>query len=409
MRIAVVGAGPAGTMAAIRLARAGAAVTLFDSSHPREKPCGGGLTRRAVALVADVVNLAALAGVAVARARVETAASSTGTIVDSTAPLGATDPALLILSRRAFDGALLDAAVAAGARLVRERVLDVAATGSASAVTTALGVHRADALLGADGANSLVRRRLSARFSRDQLSIGAGFFAPARTSREITIRCLTAQPGYLWSFPRTDHLAVGICAPASGAASSADLSAQTRAWIDATGLARGRLDPYSWPIPTLRSRDFRRNRIAGPSWLLLGDAAGLVDPLTREGIYYALLSGVWAAEALLTGRRHCARDYETRVSDEVYPELRRASSLTDGFFRAEFSSLLVEALESSAPIRQVFRDLVTGSQPYRGLRRRLLRTREWGIAARALSVSLRPAKTIASSPSNGGAIQAGFR
>ena len=59
MRIGIIGAGPAGAMAAVRLARAGAAVSLFDPSHPREKPCGGGLTGRALALVADVIDISA--------------------------------------------------------------------------------------------------------------------------------------------------------------------------------------------------------------------------------------------------------------------------------------------------------------------------------------------------------------
>ena len=71
MRIAIIGAGPAGAMAAVRLARAGASVSLFDPSHPREKPCGGGLTGRALALVADVIDIGALAPVVITAASVE--------------------------------------------------------------------------------------------------------------------------------------------------------------------------------------------------------------------------------------------------------------------------------------------------------------------------------------------------
>ena len=71
MHIAIIGAGPAGAMAAVQLARAGASVTLFDPSHPREKPCGGGLTGRALALVADVIDIHALPAVVVNAATVE--------------------------------------------------------------------------------------------------------------------------------------------------------------------------------------------------------------------------------------------------------------------------------------------------------------------------------------------------
>src|SRR5437764_1144119 len=71
MSVAIVGAGPAGAMAAIRLAQAGEAVTLFDASHPREKPCGGGVTRRALELIADAVDVSALPAVAIESAVVE--------------------------------------------------------------------------------------------------------------------------------------------------------------------------------------------------------------------------------------------------------------------------------------------------------------------------------------------------
>ena len=65
MDVAVVGAGPAGTWAAERLARGGARVTIFDASHPREKPCGGGVTGRALDLVTDAIDTSAIQAVAV--------------------------------------------------------------------------------------------------------------------------------------------------------------------------------------------------------------------------------------------------------------------------------------------------------------------------------------------------------
>ena len=117
--------------------------------------------------------------------------------------------------------------------------------------------------------------------------------------------------------------------------------------------------------------------------MLVGDAAGLVDPLTREGIYYALLSGHWAAEAIVSGPAGAETAYEERLSDGIYPELRRAARLSDLFFSPAFSALLVTALRKSAPVREVFADLVAGQQPYNGLRRRLVDTREWMLAGRA--------------------------
>ena len=126
--------------------------------------------------------------------------------------------------------------------------------------------------------------------------------------------------------------------------------------------------------------------------MLLGDAAGLVDPLTREGIFYALASGQWAADALVaTSGPRAAAWYADKVLTDVQPELARAARLSRLFFTPAFSSLLVRALDESPSIRDVFVDLVGGVQPYCGLRRRLLATREWTLAAHAIRMLLRPA------------------
>jgi flavin-dependent dehydrogenase len=117
---------------------------------------------------------------------------------------------------------------------------------------------------------------------------------------------------------------------------------------------------------------------------LLGDAAGLVDPLTREGIFYALLSGEMAARSITQTAGDPARSYRSQLTDIIVPELRRAAALKGAFFNAGFSRLVVQALAQSASIRAVMVDLVGGRQPYIGLRRRLLRTWELGLAVRAV-------------------------
>jgi flavin-dependent dehydrogenase len=204
------------------------------------------------------------------------------------------------------------------------------------------------------------------------------------------------QPGYLWSFPRPDHLAVGVCARASDRASSGDLREQTLAWIRSHHLGDGtRLKHYAWPIPSIGFRNGGdEERAAGPGWMLLGDAAGLVDPLTREGIYYALLSGQWAAEALTScSLERAPRAYQARLDADVRPELVRAATLSRLFFTGAFSSLLIDGLEQSDAIRRVFADLVAGTQPYRGLRRRLLATGQWRLAGNAILMGVMPVFT----------------
>ena len=384
MDVAVVGAGPAGSWAAYRLAARGARVTIFDASHPREKPCGGGVTGRALALVSDAIAAAAVGRIAIKTARFIDAPARGEAVVPMT------EGALVVASRAAFDAALLDAAVRAGAVLERQRVIDVDVGASGVDVRTRLGRHRAGFVIGADGANSLVRRNVAGAFPRAQISIATGFFAHGVTSDEIVIELTANPPGYIWSFPRPDHLAIGICAQADAGASAADLRARTKEWIGGARLfAPGAaMTPYSWPIPSLDARSLTALPVAGPRWLLAGDAAGLVDPITREGIYFALASGGWAADAI-GGGGDVPRAFTAMVQDDAVAELSRAARLKAGFFRPQFAHMMLHALRESDAIRSVMADLVAGAQSYRTLKWRLLQTLEVGLAWRALTSARR--------------------
>lgn len=372
--VAIVGAGPAGSWAARSLASRGARVALIDGTHPREKPCGGGVTGRALAMVRGAIDPARIAAVPV----------ETATFVDG--PRRATirlrgdhaaGPQLAIVARRDFDAALLSAATAAGVRLVPARAAEVRRANGGWAIDTKAGEVSARWLVGADGANSLVRRRVARPFAREDLSIATGYFVHGLTSREITVVFAHEPPGYLWAFPRHDHIAVGVGAQAD-AASSAALLAMAADWIRAAfpaGVAR--LERYSWPIPSLGEPSLARERPAGDRWMLIGDAGGLVDPVTREGIFFALASAEAAAESLAAADP--AGAYTARLRDGMYTELRRAARLKERFFHRRFTALMVSGLQRSARIREVMADLVAGEQTYRGLRRRLLRTLEFRL------------------------------
>jgi geranylgeranyl reductase family protein len=374
--IAIVGAGPAGTWAAYSLTRRGASVLLIDPSHPREKPCGGGVTGRALEFVASAIDLERLRSVVVRHARFS--ASSTTRAV--TVPLD--ERALIVASRAEFDGLLFDAARRAGAHILDARVTDVRFDGQQWNIETTAGPRRARLLIGADGANSLIRRRVVGQFRRDQLSIATGFFAHGVSSQEILVELIADPPGYIWSFPRPTHLAIGVCAQAD-AANVVRLRQGVAEWISRRRLAEGaRLEPYSWPIPSLSARDFEALKPASDRWCLIGDAAGLVDPVTREGIYFALQSAQFAADAIAEGGPDVARRYTDHVREEIAFELARAARLKAAFFRPQFTSLLIDALRHSEAIRATMRDLVAGRQEYVSLKWRLLKTFEFRLAAK---------------------------
>src|SRR5215470_12981803 len=249
--VAIVGAGPAGCWAAHELARHGAQVTLVDGSHPREKPCGGGVTGRALALVSSAIDDADLPSCAIHTARFVDSVRRMSTTVS----LG--ERALVVAGRTEFDGALLAAAGRAGAGVVRSRALNVTRDAAGFVIQTATGEIRTPIVIGADGANSLVRRRLARPFDRAELSVATGYFIHGVTSHEIILELVDDPPGYIWSFPRPTHLAVGICAQADAGANATALRARAASWIRALNLGpEAALEPYSWPIPSLTRRGF---------------------------------------------------------------------------------------------------------------------------------------------------------
>jgi geranylgeranyl reductase family protein len=367
--VAIVGAGPAGSWAACRLALAGARVALIDGSHPREKPCGGGVTGRAFELIASVVTPASLPIVAVRSASF----IAGGRNADVT--LGADVsgfPALAIVARRDFDGALLAAAARAGADHLPARVTAVEPATHGWTVTAGGTRLTSSWLIGADGAASMVRRRVSSPFQRSELSVATGYFVTGTGREEIVIDFDDTPTGYVWAFPRSDHLAVGACGQADCVTSPAMLTRAAR-WIE-RHIPRASMQRYSWPIPSLGLGALMAEQPAGSNWMLVGDAAGLVDPITREGIYFALLSAELAAVSL--GGSAAVAQYSNALRVSAYHELQRAARLKARFFRPDLLQLLVRALNRSTRVRAIMADLVSGRQTYAGLRSRLLATLE---------------------------------
>jgi len=374
----VAGAGPAGAVAARDLARAGARVALVDGSHPREKPCGGGVTGRALELVGSTLQVGD--GQAIDAVTFESGTRR------ARVPLP--DPGYLrVFSREDFDRALVRQAVDSGATLIASRVSSLARAAEGWEIDAGGQRLSTPWLLGADGSAGVVRKQVFRPFERRQLSIAAGSYVDGVDTGEMVIRFVDEPRGYLWSFPRPGHLAVGTCGQANET-TAAEMHAVTDRWLDQY-LPAGRRPSeggrrrYAWPIPSLEANDVDAEQPAGDGWMLLGDAAGLVDPITREGIFFALRSGMLAAAALTSGSP--ARAYADAVRDELHDELRRAARLKAGFFRPRFTSMLVDALNQSAGIRHVMLDLVAGRQPYRGLKRRLVGTMEVGLMWRVLT------------------------
>ena len=339
------------------------------------------MTGRALDLVRDAIDPCGIRAVAISEITFEDHARRAHVMLADRR--GAT-PQLAVAPRAVFDGALLAAAVSSGATLRAERVLDISREQNGWRISTRRGSSDVAWLFGADGPGSLVRRRVGRPFERADLSIATGFFVHGIASSTVAIGFEDNPPGYLWSFPRPDHLAVGVCAQAD-AAQPSTLLAKASAWIGRNINGSSTLQRYSWPIPSLRFASLDRERPSRPRWMLLGDAGGMVDPITREGIFFALLSAEAAADSFLDAGDPAER-YAQRIRAIVYEELMRAALLKSRFFNPRFIALLLLALGQSARIRSIMTDLVAGEQPYHGLRRRLLGTLQFGLLIELLKM-----------------------
>jgi flavin-dependent dehydrogenase len=360
MRVAIVGAGPAGSLLAHDLARGGARATVFDASHPREKPCGGALTPGAVRLLPAAPDDDPRPGRAVHSCRFD---SGEGPTVDV-----ALDVPVLVASRRALDAWLLRRAVEQGAVHRAERVVAVDDEGG---VRTAGAVReRFDVIVGADGASSLVRRTFLGLPERSRLWMAGGWIAEG--DAPMLVRFTPGLPGYLWVFPREGHVEVGIGAPL-GVVPTRDLFARldAEAERDFPHLAppRRALQAHVIPCPDEDPESIRQ--IAGPRWALVGDAAALADPVTGEGIQYALRSARILSRTLLEEGR--PGRYPRRVLDDFGRDLLHAARWRPRFFSPGFPTRVVRYAARSAAVRRVLADLVLGEQSYLGLEGRLFR------------------------------------
>jgi geranylgeranyl reductase family protein len=284
----VVGAGPAGSATALRLARGGARVLLADRARfPRDKPCGGGLTGRAVRelpvdvtpVVEDVVHrFEVRLGY---RKRFERRSET---------------PLVLMTQRRRLDAFLVEQAAGTGVEF-RDGVTVGGLTIGPDGVELTVGADRvrASVLVGADGVNGSVARTvgLGGGILYGIALEGNGPLLEGQTGR-ATIELGVIRGGYGWVFPKGGHANYGVGGWASEGPRLREHLHRlcTEHGVDSNGLT----DLHGRRLPIRRATEARRGPV-----LLVGDAAGLVDPLSGDGIYEALLSARLAADAILTG------------------------------------------------------------------------------------------------------------
>jgi len=380
MRIAIVGAGPAGARLAHQLCKNGIEALLFDARDAWEKPCGGGVTSKALREF-EFLRDGAAPKQMISSLRLITARNRELTV--------APRHDFAIYSRKELSRMMRQQAARAGARLHCSRVENTRFAKGKWRIETSGGDFDADFLVGADGASSVIRRRVGVKFEPKDFAYALGWHVTTgQIAPRVDVKYLDEFSGYLWLFPRTDHISYGVASgfqettPARLKAKLIDfIETQDRELASelktAPGNSTRRASFYAAMIPALDVSTWDRLKACDPkrAWALIGDAAGFVDPLTGEGIYYAIKSADLLARAL-TGR---VEDFDGMWRAEFGAEMRRASQLQYRFYRGNFAGAplterMVQFARRHRGVREVLRDLIAGDQGYVGLKARLLRS-----------------------------------
>lgn len=373
--VLVVGGGPAGASAAVTLAQAGARVLLLDrATFPRPKLCGGLLPRKSVAFIQRRFGLSPAR--ALEQGVYDSASRGYEVFLRGRSLAARMDGyPFHFVDRAVLDAWLLERAVDHGVA-VREGTMVRSAAPLAGEVRGDQGeVFKADCVIGADGVNSVLRRHcgIDKQAWLHDLAGAVEVGLPRdRIPRDVTRAELYSgytKGGYCWAFPNRKRVLFGAC---DLLRSDRSLVHSFKSFLADQGLDQMRLPPFSArPLPY--GNFLQRPGLARV--LLVGDAAGLVEPLFGEGIYYALRSGELAAQAVLgaleQGTPAKALDtYANTLEAEILPELRWSK-------RLRFFLYHLGRLHGALPIKGMalnggkrILELIHGERSFRFFRRR---------------------------------------
>ena len=365
--VAILGGGPAGSFAAAQLASAGLSVRLFDEKLAWEKPCGGGLTYKAYSQYPFLLDNPT------PKREVRETVLAEPHAGEVTLKL---DQPLLIYSRFDLNRLLLERAERAGAQIEKARVLSMARGAFGWQLRTSGGIASADFCIVATGARNPLRDVGTQLHAEDTMS-ALGYYVPGTQAR-IDIQFLPHLEGYIWVFPRCGHLSVGICGKGEAAGS---LRRRLELYMTQHDISWKGATFYSHLLPSLDASSWRGNRVSGDGWMAVGDAAGLVDPITGEGLYYAMRSGDLAARTILEDAcapAGLAAAYRALLRRDFAGDLEFGSRLAKRVFLGRFllgsvPARMVQFTRRSPRFAAIIQDLFSGKQPYLGLKRRLLR------------------------------------
>ena len=344
--IIIIGAGPAGALLAHELAGAGLDVLLVEKKQlPRYKACGGGLTPRALKLLPFSIQPV-----------IEDAATTARLLVNGRIAFERTYPRPVVhmVMRERLDALMVQKAIARGARL-EQGVRFLAASGKPGSleIRTTGGRWRTRCLVGADGVYSRTARHLGLDIRYRTMNAVEAEIEPDEIAQKAFRHRFdfdfgVIDQGYGWVFPKRNHLSAGMLTRKPKAVT---IRHDLHRYLERKGLARARVKTLKLhPIPFAPRAV---NGFANAKGLVVGDATGMVDPITGEGLYYAFLTSHLAAAAIR------AR-FENHVELSAYNRVLRRRVGREVGYAGLLAALLYRLPWLSYPLLSRFGDRIGG-------------------------------------------------
>jgi geranylgeranyl reductase family protein len=357
--VAIIGAGPAGCSAGIMLAKNGVKVLLLDKSEfPRDKPCGGLLTEKTYSIISKTLGLKGLNNVILQK-------SDSFEIYDGKRfiNIAGTSSSTYYVSRKSFDNFLLEGARQAGCFVLTGTSISNL---ESSCVSVGMEHYKFEYLVGADGLNSMVRRHCGIFMPKDNIAVGLQVDVPLNKLQPNLKSDLPriyfgyVKYGWGWAFPKGNYLSLGLAGlfpRGTNIKQAFNFFLTELSCLEAAKESQIRVAQI--PYGSYLSSPGKNNV------LLIGDAAGFVDPVTGEGIYNAILSGAIAADVLSNDvHTNKAEEHRNQCRIKIINPLRQGMMARWFLFEEPFHSLAMKKFHGNAKHMKLFMRVLAGDVDY---------------------------------------------